>query len=47
LLAPFCAKQASRNSANRGLPIAKTFIGVKPPAHSEEVLQALAELQKK
>jgi thioredoxin-dependent peroxiredoxin len=27
--------------------IAKTFIGVKPPAHSEEVLAALAELQKK
>lgn len=27
--------------------IAKVFIGVKPPTHSEEVLAALAELQKK
>ena len=27
--------------------VAKVFIGVKPPAHSEEVLAALAELQKK
>jgi peroxiredoxin Q/BCP len=27
--------------------IAKVFMGVKPPAHSEEVLAALAELQKK
>ncbi|HMG35569.1 MAG TPA: peroxiredoxin [Blastocatellia bacterium] len=27
--------------------IAKVFTGVKPPAHSEEVLAALAELQKK
>jgi peroxiredoxin Q/BCP len=27
--------------------LAKVFMGVKPPAHSEEVLAALAELQKK
>lgn len=27
--------------------VAKVFIGVKPPQHSEEVLAALAELQKK
>ena len=41
-------KLAARNTflINPKGEIAKVFTGVKPAAHSEEVLKALAELQK-
>jgi thioredoxin-dependent peroxiredoxin len=41
-------KMSARNTfiINPEGKIVKTFVGVKPPTHSEEVLQALAELKK-
>jgi peroxiredoxin Q/BCP len=43
------SKLAARNTfiIDPNGKIAKVFTKVKPPAHSEEVLAALAELQKK
>lgn len=43
------ATMAARNTfiINPNGEVAKAFTGVKPAAHSEEILQALAELQKK